>query len=79
MNMNSYKVWALFGAGAGAGFGVFAAPLIYILINMFYDGVTLSETISFAIGNGFTWAIFGLFFGLFLYGINASRKPLATE
>jgi len=67
MNTNSYMTWALFGAAGGAGFGLFAVPLIYILVNLFAEGVTLGETVRFALANGATWAVLGLFSGIFCY------------
>ncbi|MEL7466048.1 MAG: hypothetical protein AAFN79_18395 [Pseudomonadota bacterium] len=73
MRIYSAKTWALLGLAGGVGFGAFAAPLIYILINMFYDGVSLNQTINFAIGNGFTWGVFGLIAGVFLFGVFGSR------
>ena len=74
MNMNSSRTWAIFGAAGGLGFGVLAAPLIYILVNMFFEGVTFGETVLFAIGNGITWGVLGLFAGVFFWGINAARE-----
>ncbi|MDZ7708669.1 MAG: hypothetical protein U5K36_00070 [Roseovarius sp.] len=59
MDMNSYKTWSLLGAAGGAGFGLFAVPLIYILINMFFDGVTFGQTVRFAVANGATWGGLG--------------------
>jgi hypothetical protein len=77
MNTNSYMTWALLGAAIGAGFGLFAVPLIYILINLFADGVTFGETVRFAIANGATWGVLGLFVGVFcwvIYRIQTSPK-----
>ncbi len=79
MNMNSYKTWALLGAAGGLGFGLFAAPLIYILVNLFFDGVTLGQTIGFAVGNGIAWGVLGVFAGVFLWGINAMQNPGSDE
>lgn len=75
MNMNSYVTWALLGAAGGAGFGLFAVPLIYILINLESDGVTFGQTVRFAVANGATWGVLGLFAGVFLWVINTMRKP----
>ncbi|WP_297774380.1 hypothetical protein [uncultured Roseovarius sp.] len=69
MKTNSYVTWALFGAAGGAGFGLFAAPLIYILINLFADGVTFGDTVRFAIANGATWGVLGLIAGVFFWVI----------
>jgi hypothetical protein len=77
MTTNSYMTWALLGAAGGAGFGLFAAPLIYILVNLFADGVTFGETVRFAIANGITWGVLGLFAGVFcwvIYRIRTSSK-----
>jgi hypothetical protein len=75
MNMKSYKTWALLGAAGGAGFGLFIAPLIYILINLYSDGVTFDELVRFAIGNGITWGLLGLMVGGFLGAVNPWMKP----
>lgn len=75
MNMSSFKAWALLGAAGGAGFGLFATPLIYILVNFFFDGVTLAQTAGFAVANGVTWGVLGLFAGVFLWLVNTARKP----
>ena len=74
----SYK-WAILGAGAGIGFGLFAAPLIYILINLFSDGVTLGQIVRTAIGNAFTWGVFGMFAGVFAALINQMLNPPQAE
>lgn len=74
MNTRSYMTWAFFGAAAGVGFGLLIAPLFYILLNLFFDGVTFADTAVVAIGNGVTWGVLGLFAGVFLWGINASRE-----
>lgn len=79
MNTNSYTTWALFGAAGGAGFGLFAAPLIYILINLFADGVTFGETVRFAIANGVTWGVLGLFAGVFCWVIYRIQTSSKTE
>ena len=73
MDMTSYKTWALLGAGGGLGFGLFAAPLIYILVKLFFDGVTFGETVAFALANGITWGVLGLFAGVFFWGVNSTR------
>lgn len=70
MNMKSYKAWILLGAAGGVGFGLFIAPLIYILVSLFFDGVTLNATVRFAVANGFTWGVLGLFLGVFFWAIN---------
>jgi hypothetical protein len=72
-------VWAFLGAAGGAGFGLFAVPLIYILINLFGDGVTLGGTILVALGNGLTWGVLGLIGGVFLYILNRTMNPPAEE
>lgn len=77
MNTNSYMTWALLGAAVGVGFGLFAVPLIYILVNLFFGGVTFGETVRFAIANGATWGVLGLFAGVFfwvIYRIQTSSK-----
>lgn len=74
MNMRSYTTWALLGGAGGAGFGLLVAPLIYILVNFFFGGVTFVDTALFAIGNGITWGVLGLIAGVFLWGINAARE-----
>ncbi|MGI3211397.1 hypothetical protein ACROSR_09805 [Roseovarius tibetensis] len=75
MNMKSYKTWALLGAAGGAGFGLFAAPLIYILINLSFDGVTFAETARFAVANGVTWGVLGLFAGVFFWVVMTVQNP----
>ena len=79
MTSNSMGVWAFLGAAGGAGFGLFAVPLIYILINLFGDGVTLGGTILVALGNGLTWGVLGLIGGVFLYNLNRTMNPPAEE
>lgn len=74
MNMRSYQTWALLGGAGGVGFGVLAAPLIYILVNFFFEGVGFVDTALFAIGNGITWGVLGVFAGVFFWGINAARE-----
>jgi hypothetical protein len=76
MNIQSYKTWALLGGAGGAGFGLFAAPLLYILANLFFGGdVTFGETVRFAIANGFTWGVLGLIAGIFFWVIFTVQKP----
>ena len=75
MNANSYISWALFGAASGAGFGLVAVPLIYILINLFDGGVTFGETARFAIANGAVWSVLGLLAGVFFWVIYMIQKP----
>lgn len=79
MKMDSYKTWALLGAAGGAGFGLFVAPLIYILVNLFFDGVTFSQTFRFAIANGVTWGVLGLFAGVFFGAINPWTNPSGED
>jgi len=75
MNMNSYKIWALLGGAGGAGFGLFATPLIYILINIGPDGVSLGQTVRVAIANGVTWGILGLMVGIFFWVVKTMHNP----
>jgi hypothetical protein len=79
MNTTSYITWAILGAAGGAGFGLFAAPLLYILINLSSDGVTFGETARFAIANGATWGVLGLFAGVFFWVINKVLNPPAED
>lgn len=79
MNMQSYKTWALLGAIGGAGFGLFAAPLVYILVNIPSGGVTLAQTLRFAAANGATWGVLGLFAGIFIWVIIRMQRPPADE
>lgn len=79
MNMNSSMTWALLGAAGGAGFGLFAAPLIYILVNMSFDGVTFGQTARFAVANGATWGALGLFAGVFFSVIYTLKKPRTED
>ena len=75
MNMKSYKTWALLGAAGGAGFGLFAVPLVYILINLSPDGVAFGQTIRLAVANGVTWGVLGLFAGLFFWVVTRVQTP----
>jgi len=79
MNMKSYTTWALLGAIGGAGFGLFAAPLVYILVNISADGVTLVQTVRVAVANGVTWGVLGLLTGVFLWIVNEMRRPSAED
>jgi hypothetical protein len=79
MNTTSYMTWAILGAAGGAGFGLFAAPLLYILNNLSSDGVTFGETARFAIANGATWGVLGLFAGVFFWVINKVLNPPAED
>lgn len=74
-DMTSYKTWAALGCAGGAGFGLFVAPLLFILVNLYFDGVTLFETIKFALANGFTWGVFGLITGVFAWFIKWALNP----
>lgn len=60
------KNWGLLGAAAGVGFGLFAAPLLYLLVKLYFGDVTIGATIKFALGNALTWGVFGLISGIFL-------------
>lgn len=75
MDMTSYKTWAVLGLAGGAGFGLFAVPLVYILVNLFSDGVTFAQTVRFALANGATWGVLGLFAGVFFWIVNTMRRP----
>lgn len=79
MTSTSYMTWAILGAAAGVGFGLFAAPLLYILINLSSDGVTFGETARFAIANGATWGVLGLFAGVFFWVINKVLNPPSED
>ena len=75
MDMKSYKTWALLGTAGGAGFGVFAVPLVYILINLSPDGVAFGQTARLAVANGVAWGVLGLFAGIFFWVVTTMRKP----
>ena len=75
MTYNYMNAWAFFGAAAGAGFGLFAMPLLYLLVQNFYGGATLFETIKFAIGNGIAWGFLGFLAGIFASFINEVTNP----
>jgi hypothetical protein len=75
MNMKSYKTWALLGGAGGAGFGLVAVPLVYILINLSSDGVAFGQTVRFAIANGVTWGVLGLFAGIFFWVVTTVQRP----
>jgi hypothetical protein len=75
MNMKSYKTWALLGTAGGAGFGLFAVPLFYILITLSSDGVAFGQTVRFAVANGVTWGVLGLFAGIFFWVVTTVQKP----
>ena len=74
MNMKSYKTWALLGAACGAGFGLVAVPLLYILINLSPDGVAFAQTARVAVSNGVTWGVLGLFAGIFFWVVTTMQK-----
>lgn len=73
MDMDSYKTWAIFGGAGGAGFGLLIAPLIYILVNLFFGGVGFGSTFGFALANAVTWGVLGMIGGVFIWGINELR------
>jgi hypothetical protein len=76
MDMTSFKTWALLGAAGGAGFGLFGATLIYVLFAVsLYGSVALGDTVRFAVANGVTWGVLGLFAGVFLWVIFRVRRP----
>lgn len=75
MNMNSYMTWALLGAAGGAGFGLFAVPLIYILITMSPDGASFAQTVRVAVANGATWGVLGLLAGVFCWVVYRMQRP----
>lgn len=75
MNKASLITWAFLGGAGGAGFGLFAVPLIYILANMFGDGVTLGGTILVALGNGITWGALGAIGGAFFFYVSHMMNP----
>ncbi len=75
INMNDYKIWALLGAAVGAGFGLFFTPLIYILINIGPDGVSLGQTARVAVANGITWGFLGLMAGIFFWVVRTIHNP----
>lgn len=79
MDMTSHKTWAQLGALGGVGFGLLIAPLIYILINQFFGGVTLGGTILFALANAVTWGVLGGFAGVFAWGLNSMRAAPVQE
>lgn len=79
MTSKSLTLWTFLGGAGGAGFGLFAVPLIYILINMFGEGVTLGATIIVALGNGLTWGVLGAILGAFAYYISGTMNPPAEE
>jgi len=79
MTSTSYMTWAILGAAAGVGFGLFAAPLLYILINLSSDGVTFGATARFAIANGATWGVLGLLAGVFFWVINKVLNPPSED
>ena len=78
MNLDTGKAWAVFGIAAGAGFGLFATPLMYLLVNMFFDGSSFGGTVKFALANGFTWGGLGGILGLFFWIIRSFRRQKTT-
>lgn len=72
------KNWGLMGAAAGVGFGLFVAPLLYLLVQLYFGDVTIGATIKFALGNALTWGVFGLIAGNFALIINRFYTP-ATD
>ena len=69
------KNWGIMGAAAGVGFGLFAAPLLYLLVKLYFGDVTIGSTIKFALGNALTWGVFGLIAGNFFSIINRFYNP----
>jgi len=68
-----HKGWALLGAAGGAGFGLVITPLIYILVNQFFGGVSFGATAAFAIANAATWGVLGAIGGVFFYFLLSMR------
>ena len=76
MDMTSFKTWALLGTAAGAGFGLFGASLIYVLLMVSLHGsVGIMDTVHFAVANGFTWGVLGLFAGIFFWVVTTVQRP----
>ena len=47
----------------------------YILINLSSDGVAFGQTVRFAVANGVTWGVLGLFAGIFFWVVTTVQKP----
>ena len=76
MDMTSFKTWALLGTAAGAGFGLFGASLIYVLLMVSLHGsVGIMDTVHFAVASGSTWGVLGLFAGVFFWVVFKARSP----
>jgi pilus assembly protein TadC len=79
MNLDTGKAWTVLGIAAGAGFGLFAMPLLFLLVNMFFDGSSFGGTFKFALANGFTWGVLGGILGLFFWIIRSFRRRGTTR
>ena len=65
MKLSPFNTYALLGAAGGFGFGIFVMPLVYLLVTVGGGPSSLDRLIWFALGNAFTWGVFGLFAGVF--------------